>query len=89
MAGLTRRLQVLVTDEDFMRLEQRAHSRGESVATVVRSALDRELRGTDAERRQTAAEAICAATTPEDGTPEPEWSDLKREMLDSWGAPPE
>ncbi len=44
-------------------------------------------RGADTEQHRAAAEAICAATTPEDGTLEPEWSDLKREMLDAWGAP--
>lgn len=88
MSGLTRRLQVLVTDEDFACLEQRAKARGESIATVVREAIAHEMRGTDAERRQAAANAVLGASTPDDGSPEPEWSDLKRPMLDRWGAPP-
>jgi hypothetical protein len=40
---LTRRLQVLVDDRCYRRLEAAARRRGVSVATVVREAIDRDL----------------------------------------------
>lgn len=40
MAELTRRLQVLVDENRWARLEQQAKRRGTSVATLVREAID-------------------------------------------------
>lgn len=43
MSMLTRRLQVLLDDKRYLRLEATARRRKVSVATVVREAIDREL----------------------------------------------
>lgn len=43
MSMLTRRLQVLVDDQRYRRLEAAARRRRVSVATVVRDAIDRDL----------------------------------------------
>jgi hypothetical protein len=40
MAEMTRRLQVLVDEERWNRLEQHAKRRGASVATLIREAID-------------------------------------------------
>lgn len=57
---LTRRLQVLIDDERYERLEAEAARRGVSVATLVREALDDRFPSTDHERRR-AADAILNA----------------------------
>jgi hypothetical protein len=43
MSMLTRRLQVLLDDQRYRRLESAARRRRVSVATVVRDAIDRDL----------------------------------------------
>jgi hypothetical protein len=48
---LEHRLQILIDEDRHRRLEAAARERGVSVATVVREAIDRGLRPTDAERR--------------------------------------
>lgn len=40
MAEMTRRLQVLLDEPRWTRLERQAHRRGTSVATLVREAID-------------------------------------------------
>jgi chemotaxis regulatin CheY-phosphate phosphatase CheZ len=49
--ALEHRLQILIDEDRHRRLEAAARERGVSVATVVREAIDRGLRPTDAERR--------------------------------------
>jgi hypothetical protein len=41
MATMTRRLQILIDEDRYRRLERAAERRGASVATLVREALDR------------------------------------------------
>lgn len=78
MHMLTRRLQILLDEARYRRLEQQAQARGTSIATVVRDAIDHSIPSTDAER-QAALDRILAADPmelPEDP------AELKREHLD-------
>ncbi len=60
MLMLTRRLQVLLDEDQFRRLAAMAHRRRVSVATVVREAIDRDLAG-PASSREAAGRRILAA----------------------------
>lgn len=75
MSGLTRRLQVLIDDVRWERLEDLARRRGASIGTLVREALDRTygLGGVDP---AVAAEAFLARPPLDLG----EWDDAKREI---------
>jgi predicted DNA-binding ribbon-helix-helix protein len=65
----TRRLQVLLEEEQYRRLEAVAARRKVPVAVVVREALDDKLALRPA-RRRAAAEAILSAAPMAVGTPE-------------------
>lgn len=75
MVTKSRRLQVLIEEDQYRRLEREASERGVSVATVVREALDEKLPTTRAARRA-AADAILEAQPMDVGDPE----DLRREL---------
>jgi len=60
MSMLTRRLQVLLDDKRYHRLEAAARRRRVSVATVVREAIDRDL-GSPALDRSAAGRRFLAA----------------------------
>jgi hypothetical protein len=64
---LTRRLQVLLDDRRYRRLEAAARRRGVSVAAVVRDAIDRDL-GSPALDRSTAGRRFLAAPPMEVGS---------------------
>jgi predicted transcriptional regulator len=57
---LTHRLQLLLDDERYERVQTLARQRGTSVAAVIREALDRGLPATQ-RRRSAAARRILAA----------------------------
>lgn len=70
MAELTRRLQVLLDEDRYRRLESLARSRRTSVATLVREAVDvaypkQPTSRLEAGRRLLAAEPIPVADWPE------------------------
>lgn len=70
MSMLNRRLQILVDEDRYRRLEERARRRGVPVAVVVREAIDRSL-AIDQSRRATAARHILGAEdmpVPDDPT---------------------
>jgi hypothetical protein len=71
----SRRLQILVDDEQYVRLEAYAQERGLSVGAAVRAAIDRMI-PSDASRRRAAARAILAAEPMAVGSV----GDLKREL---------
>lgn len=73
---LDRRLQILIDEERYERLVAAAATRGVSVATVVRDAIDRGVPSQDDERR--AAWARILATPPID-VPE-DYADLRKEI---------
>ncbi len=60
MCMLTHRLQLLLDDERYQRVQTLARQRGTSVAAVIREALDRGLPATQ-HRRSAAAQRILAA----------------------------
>jgi predicted DNA-binding ribbon-helix-helix protein len=60
MCMLTHRLQLLLDDERYQRVQTLARQRGTSVASVIREALDRGLPATQ-RRRSAAALRILAA----------------------------
>lgn len=77
MLMLTRRLQILVDEERFSRLERAAARRGSSVAAVVRDAIDTAY-PSDAQEKRRAAKAI--ASSPQLDLPDPDA--LRRELDD-------
>jgi hypothetical protein len=75
MSMLDRRLQVLIDDDRWTRLEQEAERRKVSVSTIVREAID-ERYPHHAERRRAALQAILDAEPME--VPDPDG--LRREL---------
>ncbi len=73
-------MHVLLDDERFERLRQRADATGSSVGAVVREAIDHELERDDRARALTALESLLAAPPVPVGTPE----ELKHELLEAW-----
>lgn len=73
--SLDRRLQVLVDDVRYDRLERESQRRGVSVATIVREALDIALPSTAEERRR-AGDALLSAPPIDVG----DWQDLREEL---------
>lgn len=75
MAELTRRLQVLLDEDRYQRLERTARARRTSVATLVREAVDaafpaQSIPRADAGRRLLNAEPIAVG----------DWTELEREI---------
>lgn len=60
MSMLSRRLQVLIDEERWSRLEREAGRRGVSVGTVVREAIDERFPG-DGDERRAALQAVLDA----------------------------
>ena len=73
--SLDRRLQILLDDERYGRLHEVAESRGVSVATVVREAIDRGLARPQHRRMDAAARILAAPDMP---VPDPE--ELRAEL---------
>lgn len=75
--SLDRRVQLLLDDDRYQRLELEAARRGVSVAAVIRDAIDRAYGGDVGSRSQAAAELLAA---------EPmvvgEWAKEKRGLAD-------
>lgn len=84
---LNRRTQLLLDDTRYQRLDRRARATGQSVAAVIREAIDDKLAAEDQGASQREAGAWLLAQ-PLPTTPEPDWADAKRQMLDDAGAAP-
>lgn len=80
--ALDQRLQVLIDEERLSRLRRESKRTGAPVGAIVRDAIDRRLGGDEAARRA-AAQALLDEPVLE-GT-EPDWEDVKAEMLDELG----
>jgi hypothetical protein len=80
MLMLSRRLQILVDEGRYGRLEAEAARRGVSVATVVREAIDAALPATSAERRQAGLRILGAEPMPV-----PDIAGLREELFDLRG----
>lgn len=75
----SRRVQILVEDEQYERLEQEAERRGGSVAAVVREAIDRLLPGDTAMTLTEAADVLLEATPVELD----DWEVMKEDLVGS------
>jgi predicted transcriptional regulator len=75
MCMLSRRLQILLDDEQYARLESYAKERRLSVGAAVREAIDKAI-PSEAARRRAAARAILAAEPMRVGSIE----ELKKEL---------
>lgn len=86
MSTLSHRTQLLLDDDRHRRLEEEARRTGRSIASLVREAIDAryELARQSAGRQQAAATLLDA---PRPSDPEPDWTEVEREMLDSVVAP--
>lgn len=73
--SLTRRLQLLLDEEQYERVADRAAREHRSVASVIREAIDQSLAVPDGRRRR-AGDRILAA----DPMPVPDPDDLRREL---------
>ncbi|MDQ3151765.1 MAG: ribbon-helix-helix domain-containing protein [Actinomycetota bacterium] len=82
MATMTRRLQVLLDEDRYARLEKEAARRGTSVATLVREAIDAKFPGWGLTRAEAARQIL-------DGEPLEvgDWEDLKEEILTAYDLP--
>lgn len=83
---LTRRTQLLLDDERYRRLARRARGTGQSVAAVIREAIDEKLEGDERDLARHDAGAWLLSQ-PAPTAPEPDWATVKREMLDASGDP--
>jgi hypothetical protein len=85
MSTLTRRTQLLLDEDRYTRLEQRAAESGRSVAAIIREAIDEKLADSaGSARRREAAQTLLRARAPE-GEREPDWADVKNDLRDRAG----
>lgn len=77
MLMLSRRLQILIDDERYARLEAQARERGTSVATIVREAIDAAAGSDKSKKRRAASRILDAAPMPV-----PELDALKAELAE-------
>jgi hypothetical protein len=75
---LTRRLQVLLDDERYERLEERSRASGASVGALVRRAIDETYPPPRADAERAGAEFLAAEPMPVD-----DWDAMKRELLET------
>jgi len=75
MATMTRRLQLLLDEGRYTRLERRAKRRGTSVAAVIREAIDTTFPAADLDRERAVQFLLDAESMPIE-----DWPVLKREI---------
>jgi len=85
MRMLSRRTQLLLDDDRYAKLDRRARATGQSVAAVIREAIDDKL-AADAEGPSQHEAGAWLLAQPLPTAPEPDWADAKREMLDDAGS---
>lgn len=82
MSTLSRRTQLLLDEERHHRLAEEARRTGHSIGALIREAIDVRFELEEqAERRSAAASRLLSAPRPSD--PEPDWSEVERELLDA------
>jgi hypothetical protein len=86
MLILRRRLQVLIDDERYERLQSESERVGAPVGEIVRRAIDCQFPPSDGDARAAAAERLLALADPAGSGPEPDWETQKRELLDGQGS---
>lgn len=84
---LNRRTQLLLDEDRYQRLDRRARHTGQSVAAVIREAIDEKFsEGEEAAARRAAGTWLLSQPIPD--MPEPDWAESKRAMLDAAGDAP-
>jgi hypothetical protein len=81
---LTRRLQILLDDERYERLERRASETGASVGALVRRAIDETYPAGSSDPEQAGREFLAA-----DPMPVEDWPAMKDELLRTLYGDPE
>lgn len=76
---MSRRVQILLDEERYNRLERESRQTGRSVAELIRDAVDTRF-GADLPTRRAAFAHIMAA----EPMPVDDWDVMKRELLDSY-----
>lgn len=74
---LSRRVQILMDDDQYRRVEREAERRGGSVASVLRDAVDRLLPSDSAMDRTAAGDLLLEADPIDWGA---DWDTLKEEL---------
>ncbi len=74
--ALTHRLQVLLDEERYVRLERLAGAGGVSIGALVREAIDRSFPDVGIDRRWSANALLDAAPMPVD-----DWAIMKQELI--------
>lgn len=80
MSLLEKRLQILLDQERFAKVEEEAARSGRSVAAVIREAIDLRF-APDASARRSAATSFLALTEAPAG-PGEDWAEVKAAMAD-------
>ncbi|PWD51243.1 antitoxin [Serinibacter arcticus] len=81
MSTLERRLQVLLDQDRFARLEAESATTGRSIGSIVRTAIDQHFSTAGVElARAAAARRILDATAETDGR-EPDWAESKAAIV--------
>lgn len=75
--SLSKRLQILLDEERYRRLERHAARRGQPVAALVREAIDQLFPDEDLDRTRAGELLLAAAPMPVE-----DWTTLKERMLD-------
>lgn len=83
MSALGRRLQVLVDDARFERLEAESRTTGRSVGAIVRSAIDQHFTATDGVTLRSSAAHRLLERTVAPSDIEPEWAESKAVIIGS------
>ena len=78
MPPLARRTQILLDDERYARLEERAQRTGASVGALIRAAIDVAYPGTPSDRERAGQELLDA-----DPIPLSDWPELKQDLLEA------
>jgi hypothetical protein len=78
MPPLARRTQVLLDEERYTRLEERARRTGASVGALIRAAIDVAYPGAPSDRARAGQELLDAEPMPA-----ADWPELKRDLLDA------
>ena len=76
---LSHRLQVLLDEERWIRLNRKAEETKQSVGALVRAAIDRTYPATDGARRAAGDALLASPPMPVD-----DWDVMKREILDMY-----
>jgi len=76
--SLTRRTQILLDEERYVRLEERAQRTGASVGALIRQAIDVAYPGSPSDRERAGQELLDAEPIPV-----ADWPELKRDLLDA------